>query len=262
MRFFHTFPFFALTLAGCGSNTTYVDFFATGSAETSTITAHGFNSVDYAVASGSGTLTRDTEQIDVLSLTGAISADLSSVAVSGGGTGTLTDLGFDHVAMFSVDPFSGPPLTGVTGVATNRRDLPSGTATYSGVSNVQIVDSVGVFDLSGDVAATADFRADRVTLVHDGLSGTMTTGASTSMAVTDVATITIDNAVINGAAFSGGTARVQSTVLAAFLSGLEEVSVSGGFYGPDADELGGVFVIDDTGNGVGRLLLFGSFAAD
>lgn len=55
-------------------------------------------------------------------------------------------------------------------------------------------------------------------------------------------------------------AAFSSAQIASDLSGSEAVSTSWRFFGPAADEGGGVVLVDDTD--VGSLLLLGDFVAD
>ena len=86
----------------------------------------------------------------------------------------------------------------------------------------------------------------------------ITLDAGGTVAITDGAIDYV--AVISGNTFSGGTADLSSTQITTDLTGAELVDTSGGFYGPGADEVGGVVLIDDTGTG--SLLLLGDFVAD
>ena len=272
-RFEIILPCLFVALSGCestGGGTTGGGAGGTGGGSglsTSTggqvdVSGYAFNSIDYQVQSGAGVFDTGSNTVNILSLDGTTDSSQMVVSLGGGGTGTITDLGLTYVWQFMADPAGGQPIRGIFGEGTSASDLPSGTAGYSGISIVQIFDGSNVYDLSGDASISVDFGGNRLSVTQDDLDGTRGDGVTAQTSVTDVATITISDAVISGAGFSGGSAHVQSTELAAFLSGLETVSVSGGFFGPNAEEVGGVAVIDDTGNTVGRLLIFSSFAAN
>ncbi len=140
--------------------------------------------------------------------------------------------------------------------------MPTGTVTanYTGTTNFVIIDGDALYDLTGAAAVTADFGAGELDATFTSLDGTQTDGLSAPAAVSDVGTVTLNDAVISGNTFSGGTAEFASTEIATGLSGSETVESAGGFYGPDAGEVGGVMLVDDTTDG--SLLLLGSFVAD
>ena len=164
--------------------------------------------------------------------------------------------------MFSAGPAGGDPSFGVVGIPTAIGEWPDGsvTATYSGTTNFSIVDATSYYDLVGSASVTADFGAADLDATFSSLSGTYSDGVSASQNVTDVATVSLNNAVISGNTFSGGSAEFSSTQITTDLTGAELVDSSGGFYGPNADEVGGVVLVDDTASG--SLVLLGGFVAD
>jgi hypothetical protein len=93
----------------------------------------------------------------------------------------------------------------------------------------------------------------------DDLSGFAIEGLSEPAVATDVATLTYQGSSISGATYNGGTPTLSSDVLSD-LSDSAASSLDGAFFGPDAMETGGVFVINDSGNGT--LTIFGEFIAD
>lgn len=240
----------------------YPTLFDTTSQETSAVTAHRIDTTTLAITSGSGSLDRQNDRVTGDSLTGDINATRTLITLDAGGTVTIVDGTTDYVAMFSAEPTIGNPSFGVLGTPTALADLPDGTVTanYSGTTNLAIVDDTSLYELVGSASVTADFGAADLDVTFSSLDGTRTDGLSAPVNVNNVATVSINDAQISGNTFSGGTAGFSSTQITTDLSGSETVDTSGGFYGPDAGEVGGVVLIDDTSSG--SLLLLGDFVAD
>lgn len=264
------FSFFGImVLSACGggggggaTEIVYVQLLDTTSTATSALVGHDLESVSATEISGS--LDRASGRAAVDGQSGDVDPSRTNINLDSGGSITLNPGSTDFVATFVNQPLSGTPSVGVIGVGTDIDDLPtSGTVMmYSGSngSAIQIIDGGAVYDLTGSTTANVLFGSGEVDLTFSDLGGTRTSGTSTPVGVTDVAIITIDDAQISGASFSGGTATFSSTEIGSTLSSSEVVSSSGGFFGPDADEIGGVFIIDDqTG---GSLLIQGTFLAD
>jgi len=68
--------------------------------------------------------------------------------------------------------------------------------------------------------------------------------------VTNVATIGMNNLNVSGNAFTGNQVTVSSNQLGGLLTGNSSVNVQGGFFGPQALNVGGVLSVDDTASGV------------
>lgn len=260
----------SLPLFACGGSGTgevevspdYPPLFDTTSKETSNLTAHGLNPTTLAIASGSGSLDRANDRVTGGGLTGDVNTARTLITLDAGGTVTIIDGTTDYVAIFSASPSGDDPSFGVVGIPTAIADLPDGsvTATYSGTTNFSIVDNTSFYELVGSASVTADFGAGDLDATFSSLDGTRTDGLSAPEGVTNVATVSLKDAVISGNTFSGGTAEFSSTQITTDLTGAELVESSGGFYGPDAGEVGGVVLVDDTLTG--SLLLVGNFVAD
>jgi hypothetical protein len=256
-----------LPLLACGGSDSggvvvdpgYPTLFDTASDLTSALRAHGLNTTTFAIASDSGTLDRANDRVTGGGLTGDVNASRTLIALDAGGTVTITDGATDYVAMFSAEPTVGDPSFGVVGIPTEIADLPV-TATYSGTTNFQIIDGNATYELVGTASVTANFSQLDLDATFSSLDGTRSDGVSVSEDVTNVATVSINDALISGNSFSGGTAEFSSTQITTDLTGAELVESAGGFYGPDADEVGGVVLVDDTATG--SLILLGDFVAD
>ena len=259
------------TLAACGggggggteeiSGPVYIGLSDTTSSQISALQSHQFDD-EATVTSSTGTLTRAANGFTLGDLAGSIDPTRATVTLDGGGTVTLNAASTSFVAMYSVESISSS-ATGVVGTPTTSSDLPtSGLVSYAGSSIIGINDGEAFYNLTGSALAKVTFGSGSgdVDMTFTDLNGTKEGPASGATVVTEVVTITIDSAVIANGVFTGGTATLDSTQITATLSGDEIVSTSGGFYGPGADEIGGVFVIDDTAGG--SLTLQGSFLAD
>lgn len=255
------------SLAACGGGGTegssepvYIGLADTTSTQTSTLQGHQFDAA--TVTSSSGALNRATDGFTLGDLIGSFDAEQQTAAIDGGTITLIADT-TSFVAMYSIESAL-LSTSGVMGVPTTSSDFPtSGIVSYAaGSSIIGINDGDAFYNLTGSAVADVTFGSGSgdVDLTFTALNGTREGTTSGSTNVTEVGTITIDNAVIANGVFTGGTATLDSTQITATLSGNEIVSTSGGFYGPGADEIGGVFVIDDTAGG--SITLQGSFVAD
>ena len=268
-------PALAVALAACSSTTTtppgpqppppppvpvpssYVGLFDPTSTETSYLGVHSIDSTAISAGASNGSLDRAADQMTILGQTGTINGTRTQVTLNGGGTVDITNGGLTYVAMFQAQPSGAAPQFGVVGVETHSSHMPTGgSASFSGSSLVQVIDGVSFYDLTGNAAATANFGTGKVYVTYSGLNGQRTDGISAPVAVSDVATLKINGAAISGNRFSGGWAALTSSQLAA-LSGNQTVVTSGGFFGPSANEVGGVNLIDDSLSGT--LVIFGRF---
>ncbi len=250
-----------LTLAACGGGgggalvQDAVPFQDTTSIDVSTLTALSLNAADASVASETGSLDRAGNTLSFGGLSGTVAADRASVALA---DGAVTFEGGADAAAVRFDAAQGSVTTsGIIGVATDQAALPSGSATYTGDTVITAISDRDVFELDGTATIAADFGAatPNVTTTLSGLSGSRQPVLGDAEAVADAGTLTITGSTISGAGFSGGTAALTSSVLA--LSGSETVALEGAFFGVDATEVGGVFIIDDA-----DVRIFGDFLGD
>lgn len=258
-------------LVGCNHDTedvfpapTYTGLFDQGSTATGALGTHQINPTSSNVTSVTAELDRSTDRITVSGLPGDIDGTRVNITLDEGGLITIFDGPTDYVARYEAQPQNSDPFFGVIGVPTRVTDLPSpGVATYTGVasSQIQIIDGSAVYDLTGTTNASVDFGAGNVDITLSDLAGTRTDGVSAATSVNDVAVIRIEDAGLSGSTFSGGSAVFDSSQISTVLSGTEVVNTSGGLFGPNGDELGGVLLIDDT-SGAGTLLIQGTFTAD
>lgn len=134
---------------------------------------------------------------------------------------------------------------------------PSGTVTNYREGWVGLnaaIDGDDNYTLEGDAVFTATWSSNDIDGAFVNLSGT----GATSGSVSDVGDIIITDADISGDNFSGGT--VTGTGLFDDLGGSgTSLTLRGTFFGPEADELGGVITVDDSVDGI---RIDGAFQAD
>lgn len=207
------------------------------------------------VAADSGRLDRAENLGEIGGLSGILSADRTRIDLADGGAVIFTTVDDRFAVRFDAAQ-PGITTSGIAGVVTATSDLPGGTATYTGDTELTARTATDVFDLRGTATITADFVGEaEVTTVLSDLSGVQQPALAAATNVTDVGTLTLSGSRIAGGLFSGGTATLSSDVFT--LTGEETVAVSGAFYGPGGAEAGGVFAI--TG---GATDIFGDFIAD
>ncbi len=152
---------------------------------------------------------------------------------------------------------SGDNLFGAVGLEVLSGNLPSsGTVSAYNSGWVGVTASVtdNVYVLEGDAFFNADWGTNDVDALFTNFSGTDRNGAS----VSGVGTIVVNDAAINGDRFSGGSVSGDGEFDGLGGTGSTR-QISGVFFGPEADELGGVLVIDDPNDDI---LVVGAFQAD
>lgn len=152
---------------------------------------------------------------------------------------------------------SGDNVFGVVGLDVLPGDLPTaGTVTSY---NEGWVGMTAAFEndalvLEGDATFTASWGSNDIDGRFFNLSGTSSVGGG----VTNVGTIILTDGTISGDNFTGGA--VSGTGRFAAIGGSGTTSQTGGtFFGPEADELGGVVLINDATD---VILVVGAFQAD
>lgn len=152
---------------------------------------------------------------------------------------------------------SGDNVFGVVGLDVQSGDMPTtGSTSYNAgwVGMNAIVDGETLV-LTGDATFTAQWEGDTgVSGRFFNLSGT----SDQSGNVTNVGTIVLTDADLNGGRFSGGRMTGTGSFSGLNAAGGENRS-QGVFFGPDADEIGGVLDIND---GSADIRVLGAFQAD
>ena len=135
----------------------------------------------------------------------------------------------------------------VFGFPTPATDMPStGSATYNGRMDGNFSDSLGLSQpVNGAVALTADFATTDISL---GMTG-VTVGGQPFRDFSGTGSITNDSFVGTDNLFVGGfTGLIATDPIRAGQVGPDmEGSFQGNFFGPAADEIGGVFEMDGGG---------------
>lgn len=214
-------------------------------------TASGTVGMIYVIIDGQSPETNDGITLNRSS--GAVSGgDLAGQNIDGA---IFSNPAGGEYSRFVID--EGNSIVGVVGLDVLSGDLPTtGTSDY----NVGRVEMTAIFEegpyvLSGNATFTATWgTGDNLDGRFFNLSGTNPLGGS----VINQGVITLTDADISGDRFSGGS--VTGNGLFAGLGGSSSTSgTQGAFFGPEADEVGGVLLINDNNQDI-RIL--GAFQAD
>ncbi|MEO1640284.1 MAG: transferrin-binding protein-like solute binding protein [Pseudomonadota bacterium] len=148
---------------------------------------------------------------------------------------------------------------GVVGFGTQQADLPTGgTTSYNeGWTALTATTDQATYTLEGTVNLTANWDNNRLSGTFGSLSGTRSgTGGGVAEDVSNVGTINLSNTVMTNGTFAGGS--VTGSGIFDTLNNTSDTSgTQGAFFGAQADELGGLLVIDD-----GTVDVIGAFQAD
>ena len=216
------------------------------------------------VSAGSGLIEEANDRITLAGFSGTISNDGSMVTLDNGGQISLLPSDTMHVGLFQLEPSMGDPSFGVYGRPTNFSTFsPGAAAEYTGTRTaiVQIIDGTNIYDLTGDVSIDVNFEDGLVDIALTNLDGQRTDGLSAPVNIMDVAQLGVTGGQLSNGTFSAGSANFASTQISNVLSGQEEVSSRGGLFGDAGEEVGGVFVIDDSAAS-GRLLIRGQYVGN
>ncbi len=207
------------------------------------------NAANNTTTSGTGSLDRTSGDASIAGLSGNVDAARRLMQITSGGQVALTANPGRFAVRYQASPQGTQTTTGVVGVSTLASDMPtSGSATYSGDTQLSAQVGTSLYELTGTAAIAASFGSGgTVTTTLSGLSGQRIPTVAAASSVSNVGTITLSGASVSGTGFAGGTSATTGSTLA--LSGTQTTSVSGQFFGPQATEAGGVFVINDTTGG-------------
>lgn len=259
----------ATLLAGCnGSNNnnqgnppviSYTPLADTTATQASPLSGGGVDTVSGGIQLVSGgTLDHANKRWSLSGDTGTIDFAAGNGTIDSGGSLTVFGQEMYVAGVVSQATGANTALTYV-GVPTIGADMVSApaTATYNGGSKVLITDAGSSYALDGSASATMDFVAGSGSAVIDNLNGTRADLNGSTTAVTNVATLGINNLSINGIGFSGSQMNVTSGQLSQLPTASATVDVQGGFYGPGALNVGGVLSLMDTT--AGSLSIQGAF---
>ncbi|WP_298860653.1 hypothetical protein [uncultured Sulfitobacter sp.] len=236
----------AAFVAGCGGSSPGADYTPLAGAGTTTL--------DATVAGATVVLDRDANTLSYNGEVGQINAAGDSVVFPSGATMSLRGLGNTQSRLFTLN--GAEQTFGAFGNQTAPGDLPiSGTASYDGESVLVVAAPEGVFDLTGDVTATIDFRADNATVTFNNLSGTVATGLASPSSVDDFGSVVVSDVAFDDGGLLGGSTVVSTNASASF-DGPLYGGVDGAVFGENAEEVAGA--LDVTGDGV---VLKGGFIA-
>ena len=150
-------------------------------------------------------------------------------------------------------------LFGTGGIETALADLPGGAVDYNlGWVALTVTDerNGSVYTLQGDATLSASWGNNRIGGTFNNFSGTVSGAGGADRTASNIGRLTLTNAVITGNTFAGGS--VSGTGIFGALDNSSDASgIQGRFYGPSADEVGGVLRIEDPDVNV-----LGAFIAD
>jgi len=254
----------APVLAGCGGgdgggsgitvppdNTTYTQLASTTATTPTQLRFLGTTSDAGRTNGNGGSFAHNTNTISGGQFAGTINNGRTEIDLNAGGRALLSNPGTtEFVRVFQTEG-SGTPLFGVVGQATAAGGVPTGgSTTYNGHIDVTVADGNTVDTLSGNARITASWNSGQVDSTFN----------SFQRGNTDVSgSITIDNARVSGNAFTGGSLSTTGDTFD-LQGGARLDGTRGEFFGPAANEVGGVLVINGTGSGTPRII--GVFSAD
>jgi hypothetical protein len=229
--------------SGGGTTSTqsdYVQFANATSGQDTRLSLVGINVANAVTAVSAGRLNHNSGTVDGGLLDGVMNDNRTRITFGNSASATLVDPG--NTAYARVFSTSGLPndLFGVVGQVTNGADIPAeGASTYNGTVELQADNGTSTFALTGDALIKVEWDpTGNVDTVFSNLDGTR----NDTVGVQNVGTVTINDAIMNGARFSGGTFSTTGAELA-YAGGGTQVN-EGQLFGPDATEVGGVFGLD------------------
>jgi hypothetical protein len=202
--------------------------------------------------------------------TAAVLADGSKVVL------TISVLNYTVAGAWAYTPASGGIAylgTAATGSGTPLANVPtSGSATYTGsgakggVAGAYFVPSgtggISGGSLAGDIAITANFTSGAVTGTLSNMTATPAIGGAATPWNSVSLSANVSRAATN-ASFDGSTSTSGAPAgagAAGFSSAATGYAV-GGFFGPNADEVGGTWSLTEPGAAGGGKTAFGAFGA-
>jgi hypothetical protein len=152
----------------------------------------------------------------------------------------------------------------ISGGYNTPNDAPrSGTAVYSGTNNVsgRVFTSAGQAKLSGDASFTVTFESRRIqgdlkNMKATDAAGSVTPWNNVAIEATTTARRDPNNFLNNVLTLTGASSAASAEKGPYTLKPEAKGWVDGGFYGPDAEEISGVWTLNDGTKGA-----FGTFGA-
>lgn len=246
-------------LAGCGGGGS-----GGGTVPLPGLIFHQIDSTTNTVVAVAGD--QDGSEIEYGVLAGTLNEAGTQIALAGGaGVIDILPSTTEFVRPFEALVDGAPPVLGVYGSPIEAAELPTGRADYTGIARFVINDSTRRIDAEGVATVTARFVAKTVDMVftEDGtapMTGEIAGVDLDGGTMVTVGVLSILGAPITVSGFTGGTLTLSGSDLDALPIKDPIVSTSGGFFGPGADEVGGVIDINDSD--FGALRIQGWFVAD
>lgn len=201
-----------------------------------------------------GELNRGNNTLRLGDVTGTLQSDDRALTDDG----TIT---FDYGLNTHSASYSDGERLGVFGTRTARDDVPlDGSATYRGDSDIVLITDAGIYELEGDAVVTVRFRNNDLSASLGGLDGQFSNGIDAPRNVSDVMSVEISDVTISGNRLSGGDIALNSSRSDITVTSNADAALNGSFFGPNADEVGAAFTLDDSIDG--SVLLIGTFKGD
>ena len=179
------------------------------------------------------------DQSDVLNIMGSLDSGRTVISVAGGSIMLTNPAGTEFMRLFD-GTVAGINQFGTVGQETIVADIPvGGDATYNGVVFMTVANEEGNYSLTGDARIAVDWLNNGVDTRFDGLSGQRNDESIGSVS----GTLSMINATLTGNGFSGGMLSRSGTIFATD-DDPRTLDLAGQFFGPNADEVGGVFVLN------------------
>jgi len=254
----------ALSVAGCGGggsatvNEPPVTFLDVADGGDLAVVAVELTTNDASLDSSTGDFNAGDGSFSLVGQTGAVHNDRSAIDVDDGGRIALELEPNAFAGRFDVEVPGRSPSFGVVGIPTSAASLPqSGQASFEGNSKLTAQDGQDLYELTGSATIAVDFQSELVTLSVTDMEGQIIPVFSQASEVELPDQLVIADMQLNGSAFGGGSASLTGGTFG--LTASVQTDTSGQIYGPNEEDIGGIFVIDDTENGT--VQIFGDFLA-
>lgn len=250
-----------LILANCGgggdgplSTSPEYSSFSTGeiksAAEITVLTITPENKVSVSVGEIDGL----TSGVTLDGVTGTFDESSLVLTFSSGTTIELGTMESDFVRLQTLEDINGGQL-GIIGFPTLAEDMPTGPKHYALPSGSKLVitsNGTDLLELEGQTTAQLDFDTGDYTVAISDLDGTWIKSNGQRISVTNAVEVNITGTNAGSGGFSNGEIELLNSNLAEIdlsLSGNEVSRIHGDLFGPQASEMGGTFVVDDTAHG-------------
>jgi hypothetical protein len=170
---------------------------------------------------------------------GSLDSGRTVISMASGSIMLTNPAGTEFMRLFD-GTIGGMNHFGAMGQETIVAEIPvGGGATYNGVVIMTVANEEGNYSLTGDARIAVDWLNNDVDTRFEGLSGQQNDESIGSVN----GTLSMINATLDGNGFSGGMLSRSGTIFATD-DDSRTLDLAGQFFGPNADEVGGVFVLN------------------